>query len=133
MKVPMSTTVEWLAGVNAVLGAWVIATPFVFTDAAALWTGFAFWNYVLVGGAIVSFSGYNWWVTDGDDAGSEWAATGSVVLGLWMIAFPFVTDVGSEGPFVWIDIAVGATIAKVATYNVWLTLSDKSVARATRA
>ncbi|WP_459807936.1 SPW repeat domain-containing protein [Halopiger thermotolerans] len=128
----MSTTVEWLAGVNAILGAWVIATPFVFTDAAALWTGSAFWNYVLVGGAIVSVSGYNWWITDDDDAGSELAATGSVVLGLWLIVFPLVTDVGVEGPFVWIDMAVGATIAKLAAYNIWLTLSDKSVTWTTR-
>ncbi len=129
----MSTTVEWLAGINALLGAWVIATPFVFTGGAEPCTGMAFWNYVLAGSAIVSFSGYNWWITEDDDAGSEWAAAGSVVLGLWMIVFPFVTDIDAEGPFIWIDVAVGAVVAKLAAYNIWLTLSDKSVAWATRA
>jgi hypothetical protein len=133
MNATMSTTVEWLAGVNAILGAWSIAAPFVFTGAAELWTGFTSWSYALVGGLIVLFSGYNWWIADDDDAGSEWAAGGTAILGLWTIVFPFVTDIDVEEPFGRIHVAVGAAIAKRADYNRWLTLSDKSVPWATTA
>ena len=129
----MSETVEWLAGVNAILGAWLIAIPFIFTGEATFWTGFAFWNYVLVGGGIVLFSGYNWWSADESDAGSEWAAAGSVILGLWMIVLPFVTNISAERLFIWNDVLVGAAVAILAGYNVLVTYGEKSTSQATTA
>lgn len=115
----MSETVEWLAGVNALLGAWLVAIPFLFSDAPGMGTGFAFWNYVLVGGGILVLSGYNWWVADDDDPGSSWAAAGSAILGLWLIVVPFLTDVAAGGWLLWNDIIVGALVAIMAGYNAY--------------
>jgi hypothetical protein len=115
----MSEIVEWLAGVNALLGAWLVAIPFVFAGAPGMGTGFAFWNYILVGGAIFLLSGYNWWVADEDDPGSTWAAVGSALLGLWMIVVPFLTTVSAGGLLLWNDIIVGAIVAILAGYNAY--------------
>ena len=115
----MSEIVEWLAGVNALLGAWLVAIPFLFADALGAGTGFAFWNYVLVGGGILALSGYNWWAAEDDDPGSTWAAIGSAILGLWMIALPFVTGAAADGWLVWNDVVVGAVVAILAAYNAY--------------
>ncbi|MFB6165904.1 MAG: SPW repeat protein [Haloarculaceae archaeon] len=115
----MSEIVEWLAGINTILGAWLVAVPFVFADAVGLGTGFAFWNYIVVGAAIVVLSGYDWWVADDDHPGNSWAAGGSAILGLWIFITPFVTAAGVSGLLLWNDVIVGGIVAVLAGYNAY--------------
>lgn len=118
----MSDTAKWLSGANALLGAWLVAIPFLFADLAGMETGFAFWNYVIVGGGILAFSGYNFWATaDDDQTASAGAAVGSAILGLWLIVLPFVTQVSAGGWLLWNDVVVGALVAGFAGYNAYET------------
>ena len=113
----MSDIVEWLSAVNAALGAWLFAIPFVLPDAVPMAYGFAFWNHVLVGGAIVALSGYDWWVADEDRPGNALAGAATAVLGLWSIAVPYVTTIVVDGWLLWNGIIVGAIVAAIGAYN----------------
>lgn len=115
----MSDTRKWLAGVNALLGAWLVAIPFLFADVAGMETGFAFWNYIIVGGGILAFSGYNFWQINDDQSANAGAAVGSAILGLWVIVVPFVTQVAAGGWLLWNDVIVGALVAGLAGYNAY--------------
>jgi hypothetical protein len=115
----MSEIVEWLAGVNLALGAWLVAIPFVLPESVAMATGFAFWNYVLVGAGIAVLSGYNWWAADDIEPGSVLAAAGSAVLGLWMLAVPYLTELRVDGWLLWNDLIVGAIVAVLGAYSAY--------------
>lgn len=115
----MNESSKWLAGANALIGAWLVAIPFLFAGAAGMGTGFAFWNYVVVGGGILAFSGYNVWAIAQDRPASAAAAVGSAILGLWLIATPFVTQVAAGGWLLWNDVIVGALVAGLAGYNAY--------------
>lgn len=111
----MSDIVEWLSGVNAVLGAWLIAVPFVIRGAEFA-TDFAFWNYALVGGGILVLSAYNAWIADADDPGNRWAAVGTGLLGLWLVVVPHLTEIAISGWLLWHDGTVGLLIALISGY-----------------
>lgn len=116
----MSQIVEWFAGVNALIGAWLVAIPFLFADVAGFETGFAFWNYLLVGGGILLLSGYSWWSADEDDPANTWASAGSALLGLWLIVLPFLTaGTGMAGWLMWNDVLVGTVVAILGGYNAY--------------
>lgn len=110
----MSKIVKWLAGLNALLGAWLIAVPFIFEVESDI----GMWNHIIVGAAILVLSGYNAMQADEDDPGSTWAAAGSSLLGLWMIVAPFLFTVGDPIVF-WNDIVVGIVVAVLAAYNAY--------------
>lgn len=112
----MSDIVEWFGGLNALLGAWLIALPFVFEVGG----GFEFWNYLVVGAGILALSGYNTWesAADEDESGSSWPAVGSLVLGAWLVLTPFVFEVGSRVVF-WNDVVVGLVVATLAAFDAY--------------
>lgn len=121
----MGDTVEWFGGFNALLGAWLVAFPFV----AGVEGGLHFWNYVLVGAGILALSGYNAWVGYEGDAGSSWAAAGSLALGAWLVATPFVFGV-SYGFVFWNDVVVGMLVAAAAAFDVYDARTSESDAPA---
>jgi hypothetical protein len=106
----MSTTTKWLAGTKAVLGLWLIAAPFVLGVSGA-----GLWNAVVVGSLIALASGYNWYLTTTDEDVNRLVAYSAAVLGLWVIAAPFVFGVGTAA--MWNDVIVGAIVASFAGYN----------------
>ena len=110
----MSTTTKWLAGTNAVLGLWLIAAPFVLGV-----TGAGVWNAVVVGSLIALASGYNWYLTTTDEEVNRLVAYSAAVLGLWVIAAPFVFGVGTAAT--WNDVVVGAVVASFGGYDGYAT------------
>ena len=110
----MTEMERWLGGLNALLGAWLIAVPFVF----GIESDAGLWNHVIVGAAILVFSGYNAYSADEYESGSMWAAGLSALLGLWMIVAPFVFTV-EGGTVFWNDVVVGALVALMAGYNMY--------------
>jgi hypothetical protein len=106
----MSNTTKWLAGTNAVLGLWLIAAPFVLGVSGA-----GLWKAVVVGSLIALASGYNWYLTTKDGKVSRLVAYSAAVLGLWVIAAPFVFGVGTA--VMWNDLIVGAVVASFGGYN----------------
>lgn len=109
----MTTTTKWLAGINGLLGLWLIAAPFVFGAASA-----SLWNAVIVGAAIAVIGWYDWNRTRNDEEVSSGAAGLNALLGLWMIAAPFVFAAGTA--MLWNNVIVGAAVAIFAGYNAYV-------------
>lgn len=109
----MSTTTKWLAAANAVLGLWLVAAPFVFGVSGA-----GLWNAVIVGSLIVMVGGYNWYLTTKDREVSVAGASLNALLGLWVIAAPFLFSPGTTA--LWNDVIVGAVVVTFATYNAYV-------------
>lgn len=108
----MSTTTKWLAGTTAVLGLWLIAAPFVFGV-----SGTGLWNAVIVGSMIAIVGGYNWYLTTRGEEVNVAGASFNALLGLWVIAAPFLFDPGTSA--LWNDVIVGAVVASLAGYNAY--------------
>lgn len=108
----MSTTTKWLAGTNAVLGLWLIAAPFAFGVSGA-----GLWNAVIVGSLIAIVGGYNWYLTTKGEEVSVAGASFNALLGLWVIAAPFLFTPGTTA--LWNDVIVGAVVASLAGYNAY--------------
>lgn len=87
-----------VAGMNVVLGIWLIISPFVlgFTRNQT-----AMWNDIAVGIAValVALSGVSWW---------------NVVLGIWLIISPFVLGFANAPTLLWNNIILGALVFVVA-------------------
>lgn len=121
----MSEMGRWLGGLSALLGAWIVAVPFVYEIEAEA----VFWNHIIVGAAILVFSGYNAVTADETDSGSPWAAGLSALLGLWMIASPFVFGMDVDAVY-WNDIVAGVLVAGIAGYNAYQTRRERRVTTA---
>lgn len=113
----MSRTIRWSAGTNAALGVWLIVAPFAFGVESSI----AIWNYILVGGIIAVLAGYNAITAGEDEQADVKRATIVSLLGLWVIASPFLLGFPDPIGF-WNSILTGAliaTIASYAAYEVW--------------
>lgn len=109
----MTTTTKWLAGLNAILGLWLIVAPFVFGV-----TGGSLWNAVIVGALIAIVGAYNWYLTMGDEEVTVGGAGVNTLLGLWLIAAPFVfTPVTA---MLWNNVVVGVLVAIFGGYNTYV-------------
>lgn len=108
----MGTTTKWLAGANAVLGLWLIAAPFVFGV-----SGTGLWNAVIVGSLIAIVGGYNWYLTTKGEEVSVAGAGFNALLGLWVIAAPFLFDPGTSA--LWNDVIVGVVVSSLGGYNAY--------------
>ncbi|RBI62526.1 hypothetical protein DMJ13_11775 [halophilic archaeon] len=69
---------------------------------------------------------------DPESAGSvlvrgHWVAAGSALLGIWLVAAPFVVFEASLAPNFWSDVLAGVALLIVACYAAVLTLSGRSV------
>ncbi|WP_101295524.1 SPW repeat domain-containing protein [Halegenticoccus soli] len=109
----MTETTKWLSAANALLGLWLIVAPFIYSTTSA-----GLWNDVIVGALVASIGAYNYYLTT---KGKEVSATGAganTLLGLWMIAAPFV--LGVSGAAFWSDLAVGVLVASFAGYNAYV-------------
>ena len=108
----VSTTTKWLAGLNALLGLWLIAAPFVFGVPTT-----AMWNAVIVGALIAILGGYNYYLTTQGQEVNVSVAALNVLLGLWVIVAPFVFQPGTVA--LWNDVIVGALVAIFGGYNAY--------------
>lgn len=109
----MTTTTKWLAGLNGLLGLWLIAVPFVISVPTN-----AMWNAVVVGLIIAVLGGYNFYLTTRGSEVNATLAGANSLLGLWVIAAPFVFDPGTAA--LWNDVIVGALVAIFGGYNTYV-------------
>lgn len=113
----MSTYIErvgrqWRDVVNAVLGLWIVASPWVLGFAGEQT---AAWNAWIVGvivavAAVAALVQFHRW--------EEWV---SAALGAWLIVSPWAFGVHAIQALVWNQIGVGLAIAVLA---IWTALSD---------
>lgn len=109
----MTATTKWLAGLNSLLGLWLIAVPFVISVPTN-----AMWNAVVVGILIATLGGYNYYLTTQGDEVNATLAGVNALLGLWVIAAPFAFNPGMMA--LWNDIIVGALVAIFGGYNAYI-------------
>lgn len=101
---------QWASGLNVLAGLWLVAAPFVlaYSDLQA-----ALWNDIVVGVlvagiAVVRVSGaYR----------ATWLSWTNVVLGVWLIAAPFVLGYSDTTAALWNDIVVGVIIAGLGAWS----------------
>lgn len=124
--------VKWLSGAVALLGAWLIVSPFIFGATAEL-VGLISAT-VLTGIVIVALAGYNFYRASQGEPASRGAATVNVLAGIWVMASPYI--IGMLGAFEVTEVAIannlliGAAIALLALANAW---KGASVTRVTKA
>lgn len=109
----MTTTTKWLAGSNAVLGLWLLVVPFLFNAP----TG-ALYSALTVGSLVAIVGGYNYYVTTKDKEVSSAGAGFNGLLGLYVIAAPFLFGVPTW--VMWNGVIVGSLIALMGFYNAYV-------------
>lgn len=109
----MNDTERWLAGIVALVGAWIFVTPFLFEMPDS-----HFWNNIAVGGVIAILAAYS-----GEQARrgvmSTWVIGLAALLGLWMIATPFVYESVSDA-VLYSDVLSGAVVAILGGYDTYM-------------
>jgi SPW repeat len=101
------------SGINLVLGAWLIASPWIFgyyASAGPLSAGT--WNSVVVGALILVIG-----LTRVVSLVGPGLARVNVVLGLWTIASPWIFGYAAGEPAMWNSIVVGIVITLLALWS----------------
>jgi len=113
-------TGKWISALVALIGAWLVVQAYLLDPIAG-----NFWSDIIVGVALVALGGYNYYRRS--DARNGSVAVGGFValLGLWVIATPFLLGstegtaaVQSDIEF-WNDIAVGTGVFLLGTYSAY--------------
>jgi thiol:disulfide interchange protein len=111
---------KWLSAIIALLGAWMILEALLFDLVAS-----QFWNDVIVGALLLAVGGYNYSQRAKEQIGSVAAASLAALLGLWLIATPFMfgaelglTETVNVAGF-WNDIVVGLVAFVLGAYSAY--------------
>lgn len=110
---------KWISALVALLGLWMVVEPFIFEMTAA-----NLWNDIIVGLALIALGAYNYYRRADRRLGSVAVGVFVALLGLWLIAAPFVFGVDSgateaTGANFWNDIAVGALALILGAYSAY--------------
>lgn len=97
----MENKQRWQDWLNLLLGLWLFVAPFVGVGAM---TGAAAWDGYIFGALIVLLSGA---ALRQPQAWEEWT---NLVIGLWVIAAPFVLGFTAEAAATWNHIIVGVVV-----------------------
>lgn len=113
---------KWISALIALLGLWMIGEALLLDLAMG-----QFWNDILVGALLLAAGGYNYTQRADEEAGSIAAAGLTALLGIWLIAAPFVLGAGAEGAAVetmndfgfWNDVVVGLLALVLGAYSAY--------------
>ncbi len=119
---------KWVSALVALVGLWLIVEPFLFEMTAA-----NFWNDVIIGAALVVLGAYNYYRRADERLGSVAVGVFVALLGLWLIAAPYVFGVEggiteATGLAFWNDAIVGALTLILGAYSAY-EARDTDVAR----
>ncbi|MFC6720735.1 SPW repeat protein [Halobacteriaceae archaeon SHR40] len=104
----------------ALLGLWMIVQA-LFVDIIAT----QFWNDIGVGALLFAVGAYNYYRRSNREAGSIATASVAVLLGLWLVAAPFLLGTGSgvtettNDLAFWNDIVVGLLAVALGAYSAY--------------
>lgn len=103
---------QWISGISALFGAWVFVSAFVFGM-----NGAHYWNALVVGAAIAVLAGFSAFRAQETGSGNTWSSGLAALLGLWMIASPFVY--GAVTAVWWSSIISGVAVAALSGYEAY--------------
>ena len=121
---------KWISALIALLGAWLIVEAVIFDLAAT-----QFWNDVLVGALLLAAGAYNYYRRTNERHADAGAATLAALLGLWLVAAPFVLGVDAGAAETandlafWNDVVVGLLAFVLGVYSAYTGLSRRRAAR----
>jgi thiol:disulfide interchange protein len=111
---------KWVSAVIALIGVWMLAEAFLFDVVPG-----QFWNDVIVGGLLLAVGGYNYYRRANEEIGSVGAAAVAALVGLWLVAAPFLfgaqaglTEATNALAF-WNDIVVGLLALGLGAYSAY--------------
>ncbi|WP_123538558.1 SPW repeat protein [Halosimplex salinum] len=111
---------KWISIAVAVLGLWLLVQSFLFDPIAG-----NFWSDVIVGAALVVLGAYNYYRRANDRLGSVGVGAFVALLGLWLIATPFILGSTEAGAGIesdiefWNDIVVGLLTFVLGAYSAY--------------
>ncbi|TYL37566.1 hypothetical protein CV102_16520 [Natronococcus pandeyae] len=103
---------RWVSGAIALLGLWLVAQS-VWLDP----TPDRFWNAVLVGAALLAVGAYNFYRRANEEFGSAGVAMFAALLGLWLLASPFLFGVEPGIATATSELVVGLLAFGFGTYS----------------
>lgn len=101
------------AAFAAALGAWILWSGVILTG-----SGLIIMNNVLAGAAIAAFAAYTAGWPDGGPLPSVAAPALAALLGLWVLAAPFVLEVTADR-LLWSNVIAGALVAILAGGSIY--------------
>ncbi|MFB6163921.1 MAG: SPW repeat protein [Haloarculaceae archaeon] len=120
------TFAKWAPVANILLGLWLAIVPTFVLGAV----GLRFWSDLIVGLVVAGLATYGAWVATQSDHTSLWGPGLNALLGLWVIATPFLFEPLTDALF-WNDVIVGLLIVLVAAIALFgAGTSDRVGARA---
>lgn len=101
---------RWLSVLAALLGLWILASPFIWAATEA-----ALWNNAIVGAVVFLIGAFNYYrLTNGQTINLASMAL-AALLGLWVLVTPFAFDVGVE-TLLWSNVVAGIIVALLGGY-----------------
>lgn len=119
---------KWISAVIGLLGLWMILQAVLLDLTAG-----QFWNDVIVGVLLVVVGGYNYYRRADERLGNIGAATLAALVGLWLVAAPFVFGAGEtagEAAF-WNDVVVGLLALVLGAFSAYRGRSRRRAATRT--
>jgi hypothetical protein len=114
-------TARWKDAANAVLGLWLIASPWALqyaTQQTAAWNAWIAGAVIAVAALAAVFAFQKW---------EEWV---NAALGAWLVAAPFVLGFAAQTAVAWNQIVVGAVVAALALWTAMTTGEDGITSKA---
>ncbi len=107
---------KWVSALVAVAGLWLVVQALVFGLVPA-----NFWNDVVVGLVLIALGGYNYSERAGNRTANTAATTLVALLGLWLVAAPFVysAEAGFSQLGFWNDVLVGLLVLVLGAYSTY--------------
>lgn len=106
-----ATQIRVVSGLDVVAGLWLMLAPFIFDYSA---NGGSIANDMIVGAAVLLLAGYEMFGENYRLSAPSWV---NVLLGIWLIATPFVLNFASGSAAMWNDIVLGVIVGCTALFN----------------
>ncbi|WP_129113024.1 SPW repeat domain-containing protein [Halegenticoccus tardaugens] len=106
---------KWTTAAAALLGLWAIASPFAYGAGQAMT-----WSAVVVGALVALVAGYDFYRRTEAERLVTGGAALTALLGLWLLASPFVFETATGTGMFWSSVVVGVAIAALGAYNAYV-------------
>jgi len=118
---PQATQIKTADGLDVLAGIWLIAAPFVLSYSTK---GGSTTSDVLVGIAVILLAGYELIGENYRQAVPNWI---NVLLGIWLVAAPFVLGFPSGSAAMWNDVIMGVIVAVLALFGALSVPADREI------